>query len=153
MWAEYWHCSMCIMLAPCTHCLLGLTEYTDYRVYGVQYPQYLCTVYIPTEDSSGHSAVVVMLGGGEGGISAARWSWNWFCPAAQGQIRYTTQANTETNTLHYRSKYTIGKISLAHLRCHLFILYEDTSLCFTWRDQSRRCLPLVSLNLQTNARL
>ena len=60
----------------------------------------------------------------EGGIAAARWSRNWFCPAAQGQIPRTTQSNllhyrnksdtlqrqicftTESNLLHYRDKYT-----------------------------------------------
>lgn len=78
-----------------------------------------CILYIQKVEVN---TVGVMLRGEGGGISrAARWSRNWFCPAAQGQIRYIT----ETNTLHQREK-----------QQHTTILGEDITHCLTTRDDA-----------------
>ena len=50
---------------------------------------HICNILYTLYSIHTDTTVVVMLGG-EGGIGPARWSRNWFCPAAQGQIRYTT---------------------------------------------------------------
>ena len=59
------------------------------------------------------NTVGVMLRGEGGGISrAARWSRNWFCPAAQGQIRYTT----ETNMPKYSDIYATLQRQIRYIR-------------------------------------
>ena len=78
---------------PCT------THYTPHTLHYARYTTLDTPLYSIIHDHTHaqytqysihtDTTVVVMLGG-EGGSGPARWSGNWFCPAAQGQIRYTT---------------------------------------------------------------
>ena len=114
---------------PCT------THYTPHTLHYARYTTLDTPLYSIIHDHTHaqytqysihtDTTVVVMLGG-EGGSGPARWSRNWFCPAAQGQIPLTTQSNllhykyrdkydtlqrqiryiTESNPLYYRDQYT-----------------------------------------------
>ena len=116
---------------PCT------THYTPHTLHYARYTTLDTPLYSIIHDHTHaqytqysihtDTTVVVMLGG-EGGSGPARWSRNWFCPAAQGQIRYTTvqgqiHYTTDTNTIYNRGNYDTLKEQI-HQRDNL----EDSSV-------------------------